>query len=190
MTPLPWILWTPVPRADGKVDKLPVDHRSLRVANAHDPAIWTDRDTATAAAAVAGEGYYSGVVITSGHWFLDIDHCKLPDGGWSPIAIDLCRRFNGAYMEVSQSGEGIHIIGRGTPPPHTTRNGALGLELYSGDRFCAATGTDARGDMERDFTDEITLVAAQYFPRAIEPAATPIPDEGPCPEWSGPTDDD
>ena len=187
---LPWILWTAVPRADGKVDKLPVDWRNLAVADAHDRDIWTDQATVTATAAAAGGKYRPGVVITPGHWFLDIDHCKTPEG-WSPIALELCARLPGAYAEISYSGEGIHIIGAGSPPPHASRNGALGLELYSRLRFCAVTGTNARGDMDADLTDAITTVAAAYFPRGpagAEPA--PIPDEGPCAEWSGPTDDE
>ena len=38
----------------GKTDKFPADFRSGRVVSAHDPAYWTDHQTAIAAAALAG----------------------------------------------------------------------------------------------------------------------------------------
>ena len=145
-----YIVWGPFPR-DGAVAKLPIDHRTGTIANAHDPAIWTDHDSAAAAAARFGAEYGVGFVLTEAdpYWFLDIDHA-LVDCVWSPLAAELCAALAGCYVEVSYSGTGLHIIGRGEVPPHSTKNTALGLELYTSGRFCALTGTHARGAMDHE----------------------------------------
>ena len=174
----------------GKYVKKPADWRTGRVANALDPAIWTDRATAEAAAAAFGPDYGLGLVITQGTFFLDIDNCLQADNVWSPVAVDLCQRFAGCYIEVSKSGRGLHIIGRGSVAAHATRNGALGLELYTRDRFCALTGTYAVGNMDHDAGAVLATLAAQYFApsaAATEPAEWT---DGPCEGWAGPADDD
>lgn len=184
-----YIVWKPVPSTvrPGKTDKFPVDYRSGRVVDAHDPAIWTDRVTAQAAATRLGGSHGVGFVIAAPTWFLDIDHCLI-DGAWSPLAIELCQALPGCYVEVSHSGEGLHIIGRGEAPPHGTKNAALGLELYSSGRFCALTFTNATGDMLHP--GEIAPVATRYFPPTAQ-AATPAEwTDGPCEGWDGHTDDD
>ena len=48
----------------GKMDKMPVDWRTGNVADAHDPAIWTDYDTAYA----CGNGQV-GFVFTDNDWY-------------------------------------------------------------------------------------------------------------------------
>ena len=172
--------------------KVPCDWRSYAAANPHDPANWIDRVTALAKAAEGGPNYGIGFVFTDDDdlWFLDIDHA-LHDRVWSDVATQLCTTLAGAYVEVSQSGEGLHIIGRGTLPPHATRNGALGLELYSRARYCALTGIHATGSMEADLTPAITTIASQYFPPAVGAIALPADwTDGPCEGWSGPADDD
>lgn len=185
-----WILCKFVPQPDGSTDKLPVDWRTGHVANAHDPAIWTTREQATASAALYGPSYGVGFVITegAGYWFIDIDNC-LTSTGWTPIVTELCLTLQGAYTEVSQSGRGIHIIGRGVLPPHGCKNRPLGVDLYSKGRFCALTGIHATGGMEADLTPAIQAVAARYFPPGVDAAPADWTD-GPCEGYGGPADDD
>ena len=172
----------------GKTEKIPVDHRTGHTHSPMDPAIWTTQAQATAAAVAFGPAHGVGLIVTPGLWFLDIDNCLQADNTWSPLALELCQRLAGAYVEVSASGKGLHLIGRGVLPPHGTRNGALGLELYTGGRFCALTGTNCLGDMAAEIP-AIQTVAAQYFPAGQ--AATPADwTDGPCEGWSGPVDDD
>jgi len=174
----------------GKTDKLPCDHRTGRVADAHDPTIQTD--FATAAAAVAarrGEGV--GFVFTAADpfWFTDIDGALQADGTWSPLAVDLCARLAGAAVEVSQSGTGLHIIGSGTVPPHGCKNIPLHLELYTERRFVALTGLHAVGDVRTDCSAAMADIVPQLFPLSAPSAG---PDEWtaePVPEWEGPADD-
>ena len=132
----------------GKTDKFPVDFRSGRVVNAHDPEVWTDHAAAIAAAAHFAQwgAYGVGFVFTEADpfWFLDLDNCLLPDGSdWSPLAKSLCGAFAGAAIEVSQSGRGLHIFGTGRPPAHGCKNEPLGLEFYHSGRFVGVTGTSA-----------------------------------------------
>jgi len=176
----------------GKTDKFPCDFRSGRVVSAHDPAFWTDAATAIAAAAQWGAPYGVGFVFTEADpfWFLDIDGCLQADGQWSPLAVAMCQAFTGAAVEVSQSGQGLHIFGTGRPPAHGCKNEPLHLELYHTGRFVALTGVGAIGNAAADFSHVLPSLVANYFPpdavQSLEQGWT----EGPCAEWRGPADDD
>ena len=190
-----FILYLLVPKADGKTDKLPVDHRTLQVFKRNDgwqtdPTAWTDAVTAANLVATLGPDYGIGFFFTDNDpfFFLDIDNC-LVNNQWSDIAQTLCASFPGAAIEVSQSGTGLHIFGKYTVvPPHGCKNTALGLELYTSKRFVALTGVNTVGDAGTDCTLMLPGVISQYFPASEEPDA-PVSD-GPAPEWNGPTDDD
>ena len=207
-----WITYTTRPKLNGKLDKIPTDWRTGNPCDAHDPAMWTDHATAD----FAGNGK-KGFVFTDAdpYWFLDIDNCLQPDNTWSPLAIDLCKRLAGAYIEVSIGGRGLHIFGAGQLPAHGTRNAALGLELYHRKRF-VALGNQGHGDADRDCTAAMRDIVAEYFTAkegdhipasrstAKEgdhiPASRSTAKEGdhipaswsnaPVAEWSGSTDDE
>lgn len=126
------------------------------------PGDWMTYDEALAKGA---DGV--GFVFTSedNYFFIDIDHC-LVDGQWSPLAVELCKTFAGCYVEISQSGTGLHIIGSYTSiPEHACKNIPLGLELYHTERFVALTGTGAQGSWECDATSALNATIARYFPR-------------------------
>lgn len=178
----------------GKTDKFPVDCASGRVADAHDPAIWTDAQTAISTAARLGHGYGVGFVFTEydPFWFLDIDNCQTPDGSaWSPLATQLCAAFPGAAIEVSQSGKGLHIIGSGRAPMHGKKNKNYNLEFYTEKRFIALTGISATGSASTDFSHILPNLVAQFFPptHSDDETAANWTTE-PCEEWRGPTDDE
>jgi len=179
----------------GKTDKIPCDYRTGNPANAHDPAIWLDAETAIQTAASWGENYGVGFVLTAECklFCLDIDNCLQPDNTWSPHAVQLCAMFPGAAIEVSQSGCGLHIWGTYTGDilPHACRNAALGIELYTENRFIALGRPEsAQGDAAVDCTVGLHSTIALHF----QPDAAQAPAQEwttvPCPEWRGPTDDD
>jgi hypothetical protein len=194
-----WICWRAEPSRTrpGKIDKLPCGPHGA-VANAHDPAIWLDAATACTLAAAFGEGYGVGFVFTAADpfFFVDIDAC-LDAGAWSATAQDLCGRFNGAAVEISQSGAGLHIIGQGAAPMHRKRNAALGVEFYTEGRFVALTGTSAIGDAGTDHTAALHQLVADYLqPDAANgtggdwfAAWEAARAAGVSAEWIGPTDD-
>src|ERR1700747_2646155 len=166
-----FILYRIAPSATrpGKTDKLPCDWRTGSVSTAHDPQYWTDFETAAGAAARFGDGFGVGFVFTASDpfWFIDSDACW--DGAaWSPVAQQLCAMFEGAAVEVSQSGTGLHLFGTGTVPPHGTRLKRLGLEFYTSGRFVALTGLQAIGNAAMDFSDRMSSFVAQWFPPGAE----------------------
>lgn len=175
-----------------KPRKLPLHPETLVATDAHDPRAWTDAATACARAAQLGEPY--GVAFSfqpgNGLFFVDIDGALQADGTWSPLAVELFRRFPGAAGEVSYSGEGLHIIGCGTAPPHACKNIPLGIELYTEYRFVALTGTHAVGDAGTDHTAALAALVADYFPpRAGDGAPEGNWTTEPRADWRGPEDD-
>ena len=187
-----WIVVMLVPLANGKTDKFPIDHRTGNVTvkgngGAHNPEIWLDYPTAAALAKRWGSSFGTGFVLTpqAGFFCLDIDNCRTVTG-WSDLALSLVEALPGTVVEVSQSGNGLHVWGRGPVPPHAAKNVPLGIELYTELRF-VLTGTGATGDM-RQPCPTIAKIVDEYFPPRTQGAVT-VADDGPCPEWRGPTDD-
>lgn len=191
-----YILWRSAPSRTrpGYTDKLPVSPHTGKVCNPHDPQHHVAEQQAVQAAALY-PGCQVGYVFTAqaGRWFLDLDHCLQADGTWSPLAVQVCQACAGAYVEVSQSGTGLHIIGSGTPPTpsHGTRNPTYQLELYTSGRFVALTGCHASGSMSYPAQAQLDWLLS--FPGWSGGPATPTAPvdwtDTPVPEWSGPTDD-
>lgn len=177
-----------VPRPDGRTDKLPLDPRTGVPSDAHNPAVWLDYDTARAIATAWGSTFTVGFVLTAADpfWCLDIDGCRTPSG-WSPRALEICAALPGAVIEVSQSGNGLHIWGRGNVPPHSTKNIPERLELYDSLRFIALGQPGATGEMA-EVCPGIAAVAARWFPPRVAGGVLPV--DGPRSDWRGPTDDD
>jgi len=136
-----WIIVKYIYRsADDKTDKLPIDHRSLSMFPKdsgwqQDPAAWTSYESAQTIAALAGPDYGVGFLFTSTDpfFFLDIDDClTVPGSVPNETATAMVGRFQGAAVEVSHSGRGLHIFGTYTvPEPVRGCRGAGGLELYT-----------------------------------------------------------
>lgn len=186
----------PSKRVPGKTDKYPRDWRDPSAwPNAHNPEIWLSWQDAASYAAAFGPAFGVGFVFTKADpfWFLDLDGALLPDGsGWSPLALEMLSRLQGAGVEISQSGKGLHIIGHGQAPEHRKRRDDLHMEFYTEERFVALTGTNALGDAGTDHTAAIAEIAALYFP----PTQGDKPDDwtaavarGRDPRWNGPEDD-
>jgi hypothetical protein len=123
---------------------------------------------------------------------VDVDDALAPDGSWSPLAVDICTRFQGAYIEISQSGKGLHVMGRRSPefPKHRVKRKGQKLELYSRGRFILLTGTGAIGDITSDHTAALSQAIATYLPGA------PVEVDGddwryePLPGYAGPAEDE
>ena len=193
MLPAQYILCRFQPSASrlGKTDKFPLDCAG-NVVTAHDPQHWMDYATARTLANLYGPQHGVGFVYTAdaGYWFLDIDGCRDAVGNWSTLAMDLCARFAGCWIEVSQSGNGLHIVGRGVIPAHGCKHVALGLELYHHGRFMALGYCDqAVGSPEHDATAALAELVSAYF-AAGESSETVGWTHAPATEWCGPANDD
>lgn len=187
-----FIIWKAVP--DGvKTKKLPIDPKTVATHDAHDPNIWLDHTTARQYAELFGPEFGVGFVLTVGDpfFFVDLDDCLEPSGqAWSAVATDIMGRLNGAAVEVSQSGRGLHILGQGLAPKHGCKNQPLGLEFYTEGRFVALTGDRAMGDAGFDCSAALPALIDSYFaPKATNATAAEWTDS-PVDGYRGPADDD
>lgn len=121
---------------------------------------------------------------------IDIDKA-LVGGQWSPLSQELCTRFQGAYVEVSQRGEGLHIFFSytGKMPPHKKRNVPLHLEFYDELRFIGITGTNAVGSPTFDATPMLDKLIADYFVPNSDASTPDTWTTEPNATWDGPSDD-
>jgi Family of unknown function (DUF5906) len=114
-------------------------------------------------------GYY--FTADSQRFFYDLDGCRNPETGeLTEKAYEAIALFRpvGAYMEVSPSGTGIHIVGSyiGERPAHETLNDEFGLELYTGDRGMAiGTPYEGTGSPDADCTLVLQCLIGLYFPK-------------------------
>lgn len=70
---------------------------------------------------------------------IDLDHA-LADGGLRPWAREIVDRLPRTYIEVSPSGQGLHIWGRGTVGRgRRIRRGETAVELYDRERYICMT---------------------------------------------------
>lgn len=184
--------------AEGKYEKTPCygDGRPLGKDEGGFAALWTPYDTAVAnlAALRARDGhnaYTLGWWVTkdAGYWFLDADNVVREGGELSPEAAWFFQALPGAFCEWSSSGKGLHWVGRGLVPPHSSCPAvakAAGLEFYTDGRGIAFGLTDkATGCADVDHTAVITTIAGHWF----KPSEVVQHGSGPRPEWRGPTDD-
>lgn len=168
--------------------KLPISPLTGTTAETTNPATWGTYEQAKAA------GDRVGFVFTEDdpYWLLDIDHA-LTDGQWSPLALELCAMFPDSYLEKSQSGTGLHIIGSGKLPDHRCKNIALGIELYHWGRFVALTGDHARGSADAVVPAEtLAALVDKYFKPAetINNVDAASLSTAPRDDWDGFDDDD
>lgn len=190
-----WILWRLVPRVGEKPLKVPVSPHTGKPIDAHNPQEWVTHATA-ASRVTACNATGVGFVFTeaAGFWFLDIDNAyDAGTGQWSTVATTLCQMMYGAAVEISQSGKGLHLFGRGAVPAHGCKNDDLGIELYHTARFCAVTGVQASGDCSADLSHVLPTLVEQYFPvdgtGGHGGAGAEEWADAADPEWNGPADD-
>lgn len=167
-----WLVW----RFDERTDKdgnrvlVKVPQSRNGNCNAHDPANWLpfDKAVATLGRILANKRWKHGGGI--GFVFVedddiggvDLDGCRDPATGaiavWANRVLEL---FKPAYVELSPSGKGFHILARGAPKrlDRTQRaveiDGELhvegkdpGIEAYVTKRFFTITGEHVTGRMD------------------------------------------
>ena len=67
----------------------------------------------------------------------------------------------GCFCEVSQSGNGYHIIGRGDIGEHKCKNQQYGIELYTEKRIITMTGKETTGNPDKQCN--IAPAVYKYF---------------------------
>jgi primase-polymerase (primpol)-like protein len=112
-----------------------------RFASVTDPSSWSDYGTAARSTAGVGLGYV--LTVADGVLCIDLDHVLDERGVLASWAADLIDGLPETFIEVSQSGTGLHVWGRGslTNGRRISMPGGTGLEVYGDRRYIAVTGT-------------------------------------------------
>ena len=136
-----WVCWR-LEMRDGKPTKVPYTPGTERRASSTELMTWSTFEQALAAYEV-GEPPYDGIgfVFCNADPFvgIDLDDCRDPESGEvAPWAQNIIDRVQEGYVEISPSGEGVHIIVEGS-----VRDGGMGkgkVEMYGRGRFFTITG--------------------------------------------------
>lgn len=145
-------------------DKKPLNPMTLQYARTNDSSTWTSYEQAKQVAEEQGLGigfvFYQTDIIG-----IDVDHCyDAETNKFSDICIDICKTMQGAYIEKSYSGTGVHIYCKGTTQG-VFKNSKLGVEMYdkTSPRYFTVTGDRLKPcDGLVDLTEQASTVYQKY----------------------------
>lgn len=127
-----WLRWRLIPRGD-RMSKLPITHRG-KPAKSTDPDTWTRFERAL----TSQKGQGMGFALGEGFACIDLDDAITEDGRLEPWARRILAITPETFIEISQSGKGIHIWGlMPEAPGRNLRSKGLSVEIYSAGRFIA-----------------------------------------------------
>jgi len=170
-----WINWRLEERpGEPKPAKVPFSVVGQHRITPHDPTAWLSYEQA-----IALDPEHIGFVLTAidPYFCIDLDHAW-NGSEWSAMSSDILARFPGAYVEVSYSGDGLHVIGQGNKTPGYMTRGP-GVEFYTEARFIAITATGAYGDAD---AYNHTAGLAAFAPMYLKPELPNVP--GSVTEWT------
>lgn len=156
-----WVLWRLETVRDRKT-KVPYSAVYSGKASTTNPASWSSYADARRVLDNS-KGYYNGlgyVLTGDGLVFIDIDHCITAEG-LSATAADILHTMGRTFVEISQSGTGLHLFAHGTIP-RSFKNSKNGVEMYDGGRYCAITGNAACSDEITDNQQGLDAVFEKY----------------------------
>lgn len=181
-----WVAWRYNWR-NGCYTKLPLDAVTgdcLATADTSNPDTWGEFAAVRSAANVARtrdplsvDGLGRVFCEDDGIFGIDIDSCRDPDFGvLSPLAVDVLRGF-ATYAEVSPSGMGIKLWGRGSLAEAGLKRGQKAkqpdgqeIEVYDDGRYFTVTGQriETAGQDVTDCQFALSVLRTQYFPSKDE----------------------
>lgn len=185
----------------GKYDKIPINPITLENSNWKNKDTWLSFNEALSFSKKLGSNIGVGFVFTEDDpfFFLDIDNCfDIEKNKWMPEVNMILNHFQGAAVEVSSSGKGIHVFAKSLPIKHSCTSDILSpikLELYTHNRFVALTGVHAEGTSGIDLTEKLRSFNAMYFSNSNTPIGNwldkwnELETKGREPSWNGNTDD-
>lgn len=174
-----WVCWKsyPDPKSHSGIKKVPINPYTGGQAMSNNPQTWSDYDTAVRASV-----NYDGIGFmfsNSGYFGIDLDDCRSDidsylKGGRNNIVAEFINTMQ-TYAEISQSGNGIHLICRGTLPPSGRRRGKV--EMYDSGRYFIMTGKKIGGFPEiTDGTERVKTLHAKYLgTQRPAPATSALP---------------
>jgi putative DNA primase/helicase len=134
-----WVVWKLELRGE-KRTKVPYTPGTNARASSTDLMTWRTFPEALAAFEEGADYDGIGFVFSSADPYVgvDLDNCRDPESGeLEPWAQKIISRFEGAYVEASPSGRGVHIICKGVLE-ECLKTGSV--ELYGEKRFFTITG--------------------------------------------------
>lgn len=166
-----WVCWRaePDPKAHSGISKKPINPKTGHLAQSNNPDTWTDFDTAERVSRdYAGIGF---MFENSGYFGVDLDdmyeeleQCK--KGNFSNSVGEFITTLQ-SYTELSQSGNGIHIICKGKLPSGARRNGKF--EMYDSGRFFVMTGNCAFDFIDiHECSESIQSLHQKYLQKSKE----------------------
>lgn len=196
-----WLEIPQPPKPDGtpvKPRKVPCDVTGSPIDHLN-PANWRTYDDVNATPGLHNAfvlGRHGETPPQHSLFLLDLDDCRdATSGTVQPWASVILQQFPNAFIEISHSGTGFHVMGRCQPalmgtdrrhkftPPGAPHNAC---EWYMDGRFIAI-GRDGQGDIKLDWTQ---ILADMVPVKSV--ANMPVPDAGtgaPS-DYTGPEDDD
>lgn len=136
--------------------KLPKNAYTGGNAMSNNPDTWSDYDTAIRA--MQTYGFLGiGFMFANGYFGVDLDKC-LDDVDFVDEFVDTLN----SYTEISKSGNGIHIICKGSLPQGARRRG--NIEMYQTGRYFIMTGK-CYGEVRPiiDCTDTVKILHEKYL---------------------------
>jgi primase-polymerase (primpol)-like protein len=170
-----WLNWRYHLRgAEHKKTRVPIQPNG-RPPSTIDSQTWSDFDQViNPSVKCDGIGYvFDGVVGSDGLCQVGIDFDKLRERKKRATKCVREAKTRSAYVEVSPSGGGIHVLGRAKPLAKGIHRNSV--EIYSNARFFTVTGADASGNNSADISGLADQLAAEVAPDSQKPAEAPMP---------------
>lgn len=164
-----WVLWKleeqTNDRGETRKTKIPIQAISKKNAMSTEPKTWCSFKTAVESKGNFGIGFV--LPLDNSMTMIDLDHC-IENDKITPFAKEIVERFYDTYMELSQSGTGIHIFVQGGVPTSIKTDK---IEIYSSKRYCAMTGNSLRMIEVANYQEELDKLYTEFHKEAPAAAA-------------------
>ena len=159
-----WVCWKAVKNNKGKITKIPINAINGKNAMSNNSDTWTDMMGAVVGCNKFGlDGI--GFMLENGYFGVDLDDCE------ESLKNEFIDHMQ-SYTEISQSGNGIHIICKGQLPKGKRRS--KGIEMYDNNRFFVMTGNKIGNYDIIDGSDKIKVLHDKYLSTKKEVVQTTV----------------
>ena len=162
-----WVLWKleeqTNDRGETRKAKIPIQAVSKKNAMSTEPKTWCSYKTAVENKGNYGIGFV--LPLDGTMTMIDLDHC-IENNTLTPFAESVVERFYDTYMELSQSGTGIHIFVKGGVPQSVK---TAEIEIYSSKRYCAMTGNSIRAVEVANYQEELDRLYLEFHKETPQP---------------------
>lgn len=148
-----WVCWKKISKKNGKATKIPVNPYNGKNAKSNDKNTWSDFETAVNSIEKFGLNGI-GFMFDKGYFGVDLDDCT------EALKAEFINELQ-SYTEISQSGNGIHIICKGKLPAGNRRKS--NVEMYDSGRFFVMTGNSIGNFEIKECSEKIKSLHNKYL---------------------------